>query len=285
MSQSIEHTVLRYDRRRIGRLQTDVGERFCTDAADYLLRTTGPILIGTGFYIAYAEKPETDGPPGAIALARALKRLGREVAFLTDETCAPVMHKVRDEFPLHVLSLESGAAGRVSAWGIRDAVRPGLLIAIERCGPDANDRFLQFDGTDITRFTGRMDYLFDGTTASIGVVDGGNEIGIGSVATRVASLPGLPNSPCVVATDKVVLGSVANWGAYGLIAALSLATGVVLLPSVEEEHAIRAAVVAAGAIDGDSGEPIGAVDGYPSELNALVIERLHRLVQEAQRMR
>lgn len=53
-----------------------------------------------------------------------------------------------------------------------------------------------------------------------------------------------------------------------------------LVPTVEEEAEIRSAVVAAGAIDGDSGEAIEAVDGYPSELNGLVVERLRRFVSQ-----
>jgi hypothetical protein len=154
------------------------------------------------------------------------------------------------------------------------------LIAIERCGPDADGRFLQFNGTDITAFTGRMEYVFGHGIPSIGIVDGGNEIGIGAVAEIVKQLPGLPDRPCVVFTDHIVLGGIANWGAYGVLAALSKLTGKVVLVSADEEAELRAATVSAGAIDGDSGEPIGAVDGYPSELNRLVIERLHRTIQD-----
>ena len=278
MNQSIEQIVLKYDRRGIGRLQSDIGTDFCSRTADFLLSTSGPILIGTGFYIAHAARPETDGPPGTIALARGLARLNRDVSLVTDEICADVMRQVAGKTPLHVLPMEAGEVGRVAARRVLTKAAPGLLVAIERCGPDANDKFLQFNGTDISRFTGRMDYLFDESIPSIGIVDGGNEIGIGAVAGSVTALPGLPNTPCTVATTKVVLGSIANWGTYGLLAALSLKTGEMLLPTVEEEQDIRAAVVAAGAIDGDSGEAIGAVDGYPSELNSLVIERLHRVV-------
>jgi hypothetical protein len=157
-------------------------------------------------------------------------------------------------------------------------VSPGLLVAVERCGPDAEGRYLQFSGADISEFTGRMEYLFEHGIPSIGIVDGGNEIGIGSVAHDVRSLPGLPDRPCVTETDRIVLGGIANWGAYGVLAALSRRVGRVLLPSLSEEAEIREAVVAAGAVDGDSGESIGAVDGYPSELNGLVLGRLHGIL-------
>lgn len=280
MSISIEQEVLRYDRRRIGRLQNRVGARFCDAAADYIMAGSGPILIGTGFYIAHARKPETDGPPGALALAIGLERLGRAVSFVTDEVCAPMMERLTGGRALHVIPLGDGPAVVAAAQSILDAARPGLLVAIERCGPDAEGRFLQFSGTDITQYTGRMEYLFQHGIPSIGIVDGGNEIGIGAVADEVRDLQGLPDRPCVTPTDRIVLGSVANWGAYGVLAALSRRAGRSVLPKLQEEAEIRAAVVAAGAIDGDSGEAIGAVDGYPSELNGLVLSRLHRLIED-----
>ena len=277
-SPAIEDEVLRYDRRQIGRLRARVGSRFCDDAADFILGTSGPVLFGTGFYIAHARKPETDGPPGALALARGFEKLGREVAFVTDEVCAEMMERLSEGRKLHVIPMGSGPAVAQAARDILAQVSPGLLVAVERCGPDAEGRYLQFSGADISEFTGRMEYLFEHGIPSIGIVDGGNEIGIGSVAHDVRSLPGLPDRPCVTETDRIVLGGIANWGAYGVLAALSRRVGRVLLPSLSEEAEIREAVVAAGAVDGDSGESIGAVDGYPSELNGLVLGRLHGIL-------
>jgi hypothetical protein len=277
---TIEQEVLRYDRRGIGRLHARVGENFCKDAAEFFLAHDGPVLIGTGFYIAHAQKPETDGPPGAVALARGLEKLGRRVEFVTDAVCAAMLQRVAEGRRVHVIPLGDGEDVKKAATSILELAAPRLLIAIERCGPDVSGKFLQFGGNDITSFTGRMEYVFQHGLPSIGIVDGGNEIGIGDFADDVRKLPGLPKSPCVVRTDKVVLGSVANWGAYGLLTALSLITGTRVLPTIEEEADIRAAVVAAGAIDGDSGEAIGAIDGYPSELNGFVMERLQRLLDE-----
>ncbi|HYX93098.1 MAG TPA: glutamate cyclase domain-containing protein [Myxococcaceae bacterium] len=278
MSTTIESEVLRYDRRGIAQLHSAVGVNFCTEAAKALLRTAGPVLIGTGFYIAHAGKPETDGPPGAVALARALEKLGREVHFATDEVCSPMMGRVAEGRPLHVMPLGDAPSIRQLAKSIIDAVKPGMLIAIERCGPDAAGRFLQVTGRDITENTGRLDYLFQYGIPSIGIIDGGNEIGSGKVADIVQTLPGLPDRPCIVPTDRVVLGTVSNWGAYGLLAALSLPAQRALLPSVQEEEELRRATVAAGAVEAFSGEAIPAVDGYPSELNGLVLERLHRVI-------
>src|SRR5262245_25354797 len=51
------------------------------------------LLIVTGFFIAHAEPPcaETDGPPGALFLARALAPLGVEVTLATDGSAAEAL--------------------------------------------------------------------------------------------------------------------------------------------------------------------------------------------------
>ena len=81
-SATIETEVLRYDRRRIGRLRSAIPADFCDHAARRLMGlrdVDGPVLVATGFFIAHAAKPETDGPPGTIALAIGLERLGLRV--------------------------------------------------------------------------------------------------------------------------------------------------------------------------------------------------------------
>ena len=63
-----------------------------TSSADALRESAVRLLkcqavgIVTGFYIPGAAPPaaETDGPPGALALARALQALGRQVHLITD---------------------------------------------------------------------------------------------------------------------------------------------------------------------------------------------------------
>jgi hypothetical protein len=105
--------VLKYDRRGIGGLRADIGDSFCAVAADHLLASEGPILIGMGFYIAHAGKPQTDDTPGTIA--RALTRIGRSVALATDEICAPMLDKVAEGLALHVLPMDAGERGRAAA--------------------------------------------------------------------------------------------------------------------------------------------------------------------------
>ena len=65
---SIEEIILNKDIRGISKLKNSLGNNFVSDAAERILINKGTVFISTGFYIVYAKSPETDGPPGSIAL-------------------------------------------------------------------------------------------------------------------------------------------------------------------------------------------------------------------------
>ena len=141
-------------------IQEDVGNRgLRTDPADNLItRTAGDfeaacrsiaetprpgVGVVTGFYIAHGEPPagETDGPLGALFLARALQPLDIFVVLGTDPFGAPALEA----------GLEAcGLAGKVPVRWLADERDPDLLhyaecldtggelthwIALERVGP------------------------------------------------------------------------------------------------------------------------------------------------------
>jgi hypothetical protein len=58
-----------------------------TGAVSSLAQKGKKVVIVTGFYVPVGDPPatETDGPPGALALAKGLKHLGMEVSLLSDE--------------------------------------------------------------------------------------------------------------------------------------------------------------------------------------------------------
>ena len=76
---SIEDIILDRDGRNISALRPHLRERFCDDAAAMVYDCPGTAIIVTGFHILAAGATETDGPPGAIAIGRALQKLGNEV--------------------------------------------------------------------------------------------------------------------------------------------------------------------------------------------------------------
>jgi D-glutamate cyclase len=103
--------------------------------------------IVTGFFIPYAEPPcgETDGPLGALFLARALVPLGVKVVLATDAFCARALEVglavagLRKAVPLITLpSYEAACSLSVGDYGQWFAGRAGPLthlLALERVGP------------------------------------------------------------------------------------------------------------------------------------------------------
>ena len=116
-----------------------------------------------------------------------------------------------------------------------EELQPDLLISIERCGRNRNDEYLNMRGRDISPQTARLDYLFDGSVPSVGIGDGGNEIGMGNLVDIIPSVDSLPDEPAVSTVDRLIIASVSNWGGYGLAAALSHLAGKNLLPTAEDE--------------------------------------------------
>lgn len=277
---SIEDIILDKDRRGIAALRPYLPIHFCTQAAAFILAYPGTAFIATGFYILSAGAPETDGPPGAVALGNALEALGFRVVYVSDRYCVPVLRGIASpsaevvDFPI--------APAQESARTAQDLLRrytPSLLISTERCSLTRQGVYRNMRGIDITPYTARLDYLFLGHGATVGVGDGGNEIGMGKVAEIIPTVPSLPKDPAATPTTHLVIASVSNWGCYGLVAALSLLAKRNLLPTPEEEMERIRATVRLGAVDGISGRPEPSVDSFPLEENGEVVARLHRLLE------
>jgi hypothetical protein len=163
------------------------------------------------------------------------------------------------------------------ATQLLDRHRPALLVSIERCGRTAAGRYLNMRGLDVSAETAQIDFLFEGLIPSVGVGDGGNEIGMGNVADAVAACGTLVSDPCVTRVSRLVIASVSNWGGYGLVAALSSIVRRDLLPTVDEERRLVARTAALGAVDGTTGEADGRVDGFDPEVTAEILTDLRGL--------
>jgi len=278
---SIEGIILSHDRRGISELRGRLPADFCHDAAALILRAVRQsrraAIITTGFYVASARAPETDGPPGALALGECLDRLGFDVTYVTDEhtvpllSCAALKKNEVIAFPI----ADRDSSERFASHVLTD-IQPSLIISVERCGPNSSGQYLNMAGEDITPYTARIDCLFIGQRNTIGIGDGGNEIGMGNLARHIPSIRNLPQDPALTPVDKLVIASVSNWGGYGLVAALSKLVKHNLLPSVEWEKEIIIEMVRKGAVDGMSGQRELAVDGFDMKQNSRALEQLHR---------
>ena len=274
--QTVEDIILSSDQRGISLLRKYLQKEFCTKAAVTVLDNPGTVIITTGFYIRSAGYIETDGPPGAIAIGRALNKLDYRVVYVTDKYGMKALESIAEpssiiyEFPI----LDSEASN-ILASNICNEFDPSIMIAVERCGINELGKYSNMHGQDITPYTAKIDCLFQNKITSIGIGDGGNEIGMGNLYAQVKDNSKLVRFPTTIEVDELVIASVSNWGAYGLIAAISLIKNQNLLVSVEEELEIINTLVGLGVVDGMSGKPESIVDGFDLDSNSKILQNLH----------
>jgi hypothetical protein len=262
-------------------------EEACRSIAD---ESRPALAIVTGFLIAHADPPcgETDGPLGALFLARALAPAGVRVAVLTDSHSQAALAAglaacdLSDHVPLLTLPQPSHPW---DDWFARDwkafvteAFRPTHLLALERPGPSrVTDRCHNMRGVDITRYTCPAHLLFEDASRqfprlqTIGIGDGGNEIGMGKIpgATIQRNVPNGGQIACRVPTDHLIVAGVSNWGAYALAAGVRYLRGVAhdsTLFDPEHERKLLELMVERGPlVDGPSGKRQATVDGLTFE--------------------
>ena len=280
----MEDIILSNDKRGISDLRRHIASDYCENSVDVIPRLPSTIGITTGFYILSANAPETDGPPGAIAIGNALEKMGHNVFYVTDKYTVPIMEKYISEKSSIVEFPITNVTDSVSFS--KQVIRkksPSLLISVERCGASEDGIYRNMRDVDISNYTAKIDTLFDLFPTSIGIGDGGNEIGLGNVAKWVTKSQELVQFPARTKVTKLILSSVSNWGAYGLVAALSLKAGINLLPNTTEEAQLIKHMVNSGAVDGISGEAAYRVDGFElgeylwalDKLNEITDIRLH----------
>ena len=245
------------------------------------LRRARRVLIVTGFTVE-PDMPETDGPPGAAVLGRALRRLGAHVTHVTDLANVPLVEatlKTLDE-PAGVTVYPAHAGGAVRLLA---AEQPTHLVAIERPGRNGAGDYLNMRGDSVAAWNAPMDELFMVRSrrgkakrpVTLGIGDGGNEIGMGNVRSRLARLDALrARIACVVPVDHLVVAGISNWGSYGVVAALGRLTGLDLLHTPDMERRLIQACVSAGACDGVTRRREPTVDSLAADIHAAVVELL-----------
>ncbi|MBN19420.1 MAG: hypothetical protein CL758_08115 [Chloroflexi bacterium] len=281
MLSSIEDIILSNDGRGISNLRNGLVENFCTDAASFILQNKGIVVITTGFYIARAGASETDGPPGAIAIGNALEDIGYKVVYVSDKYTIQYLSKIkRDNAIVIEFPISDDDSSKQFANNFLLEYNPNLLISIERCGFDKTFSYRNMHGVDFSKYNAKIDYLFNNQINSIGIGDGGNEIGMGKFINKIIETPSLVKYPSLTKTSLTIISSVSNWGGYGLVAALSNKIGSNLLISVEEEIEFIKTIVDMGAVDGFSGQKQYKVDGFNLQDNSFALINLHKLVND-----
>ncbi len=244
-------------------------------AAARALRGARRVLITTGFLVQPGVA-ETDGPPGAAVLGRALRLLGVRVRYVTDAvTAAPLAAalKVLGE-PAEILEYDGGDE---AAAPLLRSERPTHLIAVERPGRSRSGDYLTARGESVAAWNPPLDALFleRSGAVTVGIGDGGNEIGMGNVRDRLAREGALmARIASTVCVDHLVVAGTSNWGAYGVVAALARLAKRPLVHDPSLERTLIEACVAAGAHDGITRRREPTVDGLPLDIHTAVVRLL-----------
>jgi len=243
------------------------------------------VFILTGFYIKAAGRGETDGPPGAVVLGKALLAMGKKVCFVTDEYNYSIVQAAAAAYgaAAEVIAV-SVTAGEAYYRGLLEEYRPTHIVAVERPGRAQDGQYYNMRGDNITVCTARLDSLIDASRRSgvvtIGIGDGGNEIGMGKVLSLVqASIPAGDKIASIVVTDYLIVAGVTNWGAYGLVACLSALQGVDLLHNGIWERKLLEAILQHGAVDGTTAKATRSIDGLPVEEHCRMVDSLKARLQ------
>lgn len=183
-------------------------------AAQSLQNASGVVLIGTGF--AVKDTFETDGPVGAIALYQVLERLGKQPILVCGN---PLYSELKKDYRCYELPLNKMDDAKAQSLKALAELAPDCVLSIERPGLCQDGKYYNMRGIDISAGCGCFDYFVtEAPCPTIAIGDGGNEIGMGNLASHMSELN---INPSVTGCDELLLADVSNWAAYGLIAFLS----------------------------------------------------------------
>ena len=276
------------------------GRPLCLLAAEKLRDAVGPgdfVLIASGMLVYPLELAETDGPLGGAALARALQiGLGAKPVIVTDHAAVDMNKAVCRGASLNVTDLKTlkKTERTVSVIGFpiseEEAVKeaeslfqdlsPKAIIAIECRGRNEKGVYHALPkGRNMNHIAAKMACLYDKAqetgTLTIGIGDGGNEIGWGIVNDIIREkIPYGDKCSCgcgggfgdTSTVDVLVAASVSNWGAYGVIACLSMILdNPEVLHDTKTESRMLRECIDAGGINGPSFLPEPKVDGLSEE--------------------
>jgi len=281
------------------------------DILERVKKNDNVILITNTACSPFLPHGETDGPLGIASLARAMNLgLGARPLFLVGRDSIGPVKSTANAAGFNVegydvlVSRESGVGTIIpfpydgdeeeekTAKEIISQYEPKALISVEALGPNRKGIVHSMYGFGITKIPG-LYHLFDEARRkgilTIGCIDGGNELGSGTIAEEVRRIcpygklcqcPCKSGNACVTEADVVIPTTTSNWGAYGTSAMLAFLLGKpYLLQDTDMEHRMLEQCIMAGGVDGRSLTPIMAVDGMSARANECVVSILHEIVE------
>ena len=291
------------------------GEPICAAAARPLstLERGDTVIIITGSLTRAGVSSaiaENDGPVGVASLARAITHGFNAIPLvLIDETVCDKMAaitrvagpnvvtraqaRIAVETPRYtsVAVVEGGEiddlAARRHAARIIAETKPKAVISVERSGLTKDGTYRNARGEDYSEGRARLDHVvLEAAKAgipTIGIGDGGNEIGMGAIPEAVAAH--IPHGDVLcseIATDVLFPVGVSNWGCYAVAAALAIMTGNEdLIHTPDLERRLLEASPQIGLVDGTTGRLEPTADGLPIATHLGIAELLQTTAQRA----
>jgi hypothetical protein len=253
---------------------------------------------------------ETDGPVGAIYLARVLEEVLNVVpVIIIDRELQKYCAKPAANAGLLVTTIEQALTakrGRVNAAAVAfldcpvdDAearqvasnfmqeYQPKALVAIEMPGK-ASDGYAHTAGgrAIVDEHLAKADHFFDQArergVLRIGLGDGGNELGMGNLRATMARISPVGATIAAVSeADVPVVGASSNWAAYAIGVCIEALGGSTAVNRSIDLAGIIRRCAEEGAIDGCSSRPEAKVDGTPISMNLGLLEMMTWVVDMA----
>jgi hypothetical protein len=228
---------------------------------------------------------EVDGTCGGAALARAMEMIGHTVDIMVEKEMEPNMRGLARRLGLTCGFVTSSdrSSEEVRGW----ADRYDIAVTIEKLGRNHNGIRHSTGATPLPPGDSYIDDFILAMNAknkmTIGIGDGGNEIGFGKIHDHVCQLIAFGDTiPTVTPTKYLLPANVSNIGCYALTAAMALTfeNPKLLLDGATVGQLIKDSI-AAGAIDGGTGDPtFYGDDGIPGRFHEMIVDLLGGIVSQ-----
>ena len=273
LSKKIEDLLVKRNLRGMKTVQSALQTGYYLRAARILNKCKGHVLIGTGFPVV--DTFETDGPVGAIALYKALETLGASPIIVCGP---PVSQALMQDFRVHEIRVGEHQERTLEAFQALYHYHPDAVLSIERPGQAADGGYYNMRGESISARTACFDtFINNAKCPTIGIGDGGNEIGMGNIT---AALKDLDIVSATTKVDELLIADVSNWGAYGIMAILSAWNDIDLLAKVNLQEILQY-LSGHGSVDGVTRINELTEDGLDFSEGESVILELRQLIGKA----
>ncbi|MFP4457587.1 MAG: glutamate cyclase domain-containing protein [Clostridia bacterium] len=243
------------------------------------------VVITTGFFIPEANSIETDGPVGALLLADTLSQLEIKTTILIENYAKSIFL-----FANNCLenSINYKFINKDKKYSFSELIEDDVthFIALERPGMASDGNYYNHKGNTINKYHNELDEHFlkareQGIT-TIGIGDGGNELGLGSDYHFFKKKVVNGEKTCtIISAQFSVLAGVSNWAGYAIASLLKYEFGSKTFYDESILHCILDEAVKNGAVDGIRKKPVRTVDGLTEDWEGKILKEINIILKES----